>query len=274
VVFVLKKCTFFLLTLLLILTPSVALALELGAEAQSEIEVDLSLENESKLTGNIQAEGNITESGQYNLLYAVDITNQSSSTLDEVDVLVNVPAEVMISSYSIAGAEIEIDEVEEGLILSLPQIEGEGNLNFQLEAFIEMEQEFDVITSPVSIQIANEEVFLAELIISLTNATEETTDDGTTSNGGESKEEQPADNENESDEGTPNEENGSEEQQDQNAQDESTQNEAAQGEQDKEQVKELPTTGSAIGSWFWIVLGLAFIGSGFYLYRKSNVTIA
>lgn len=247
---VLKKYGLYLLTLLLILSPTTVLALELGTEAN----VDVSLENESKLTGSLTSESEGVENGQYKLLYNAELNNQSETAIEDVDVFVTIPSDVNVSSYAVTGVEAEVTETEEGLLISLPQIEGNGSLTFQLEAIIEAAQDLDEITTPVSITIATAKVFTAELIISLSTTTEsETSENDTQKNEGPVTEE-------ETTEGT----------KDQEEQTETP----AQNEQNTDQVEELPKTGSAIGSWFWVTLGLLLIGSGFYLFRKSKVTIA
>lgn len=249
-----RKWSLLVLALAVILAPTTVLALELGAEAKSNINIDLSLESESKLTGSLTAKAEVAENGQFTLLYAADLNNQSETAVDDVTVHVKIPSDVKVSSYAVAGVDAEITETEEGLLLSLPQIESNGTLTFRIEALVETEQELEEIISPVSIEIATEEVFTAELIISLSTTTEEgSSEEETTSSDKESPTEQP-------EEGTdPDVE-----------QDEAP----TQDTQNNDQVTELPKTGSAIGSWFWVVLGLLLIGSGVYLYRKSKVTIA
>jgi LPXTG-motif cell wall-anchored protein len=251
---VFRKCSLLVLALAVILAPTTVLALELGAEAKSDINIDLTLESESKLTGSLTAKAEVAENGQYTLLYAADLNNQSETVVDDVAVHVKIPSDVKVSSYTVAGVDAEITETEEGLLLSLPQIESNGTLTFRLEALVETEQELEEITSPVSIEIATEEVFTAELIISLSTTTEEgSSEEENTSTDKESPTDQP-------EEGT---------------EPEDEQDEApTQDKQNNDQVTELPKTGSAIGSWFWVVLGLLLTGSGVYLYRKSKVTIA
>jgi LPXTG-motif cell wall-anchored protein len=250
-----KKCSLFVLALAVILAPTSVLALELGAAAKSDINVDLSLESESKLTGSLTAKAEVAENGQYKLLYAAELNNQSLTAVDDVDVHVKMPANVKISTYSVAEVEAEITETEEGLRISLPQIESNGTLTLRLEALVETEQELEEITSPVAIEIATEEVFTAELIISLSSTSEEgsAVEENTE---GESPTDQPS-------EGSTPEENQEEQAE-----------VPAQDKQNNDQLTELPKTGSSMGSWIWVALGLLLIGSGVYLYRKSKVTIA
>jgi LPXTG-motif cell wall-anchored protein len=252
-----KKCSLFVLVLAVILAPTSVLALELGAEAKSDINVDLSQESESKLTGSVTAKAAVAENGQYQLLYEAELGNQSETAIEDVAMHVKIPTDVKVSSYSVTGVEAEITETEEGLRISLPQIESNGTLAFRLEALVETEQGLEEITSPVAIEIAAEEVFTTELMISLSATTEEgSSEEGNTSPDEESPTDQP--------------EEGTEPENEQEEQDEAP----AQDKQNNDQVTELPKTGSAIGSWFWIVLGLLLIGSGVYLYRKSKVTMA
>jgi LPXTG-motif cell wall-anchored protein len=266
-----KKCSLFVLALAVILAPTSVLALELGAAAKSDINVDLSLESESKLTGSLTAKAEVAENGQYKLLYAAELNNQSLTAVDDVDVHVKMPANVKISTYSVAEVEAEITETEEGLRISLPQIESNGTLTLRLEALVETEQELEEITSPVAIEIATEEVFTAELIISLSSTSEEgsAVEENTE---GESPTDQPS-------EGSTPEENQekttTEEDTTEGADNQEEQAEVpAQDKQNNDQMTELPKTGSSMGSWIWVALGLLLIGSGVYLYSKSKVTIA
>jgi hypothetical protein len=238
--FVLKKYSFILLTLILIFVPTIGMAVgvesavKLEADAQTDIEVQMSSDTEHNLNGNIQTEGILTEEGLYTLSYFIELTNESMTTIEDIQLILSLPADVSIASYSVIDAEAEIAQSGDALLVTLPQLDSEASLTLTLNIILEAEQELEVITTSIAIEIDGDQVFLAELSFRLVLAADATDAE----------------------------------------QEEVTEEEGKQEKQDEAEEDILPITGSLIGNWLWVALGLTFIISGLYYYRKFNMTAA
>lgn len=236
----LKKFGVLILTLIFLFVPTVGIAIgtdvKLEVDNQTDIEVQVSAENEDKLSGSVLTEGFLNENGQYNLSYNIELSNDTVNSLENIDIALTLPENINLASYLVVGVEAIIVESNEGLKVTLPHLDSELSHSFNLNVILEAEQELEVITTPISVSLDDTEVFLADFNFRLASQSDEEN-----SNQGEA------------------EDDGQKVQ------------EGTEGNVGVEE-NELPKTGSFIGNWLWITLGLIMIGSGLYFYRKSNWT--
>jgi LPXTG-motif cell wall-anchored protein len=240
----LQKLGVLILTLIFLFVPTVGMAIgtnvELEVDTQTDIEVQVSAENEDKLSGSILTEGFLNENGQYNLSYNIELSNDSMNSLEDIKVALTLPENINLASYLVVGVEAIIVESKEGLTVTLPHLESELSHSFNLNVILEAEQELEVITTPISVSLDGTEVFLADFNFRLASQSDEEN----------SNQDEAVDDGQEVQEGT----------------------EGNEGNEGVAEENELPKTGSFIGNWLWITLGLTMIGSGLYFYKKSNWT--